>query len=77
MNGEYMSLETAKRIKQLEKEIANLNNDATHLLELHKKDKERIDKAIEYIDGIFKNGWTDDWDIMRDLREILKDSDKE
>lgn len=33
----------------LNKEIENLNNDATRLLELHKKDKEKIDKAIEYI----------------------------
>ena len=50
MEYEVLSLETSKKIASLEKEIEKLNNDATHLLELHKKDKEKINKAIEILD---------------------------
>lgn len=58
--------------EEYEKIIKNLNKDATHLLELHKKDKEKIEKAIEYINKefVFSDGTLGEADIK--LLQILK-----
>ena len=60
-----------------EKEIGNLNKDATRLLEKYEEKSRRIDKAIEYLNDMDNSDYLHISICIKELLGILKGEDKE
>ena len=73
MNGEYMSLETAKKIVEMQKQIDALTKSALQLDRIAKEKQQRIDRAIEILD-IYG---TSNYETADLLYSALRKGDKE